>query len=142
MNSTVDPAADGVWEAVGTVVNDKGINRHQPRTEDEWHAVRRHAVTLVESMNLVMIAGRRAAPPGTRAGLGELTPAQIEGAIAQNRPEFDQYATATRDVAVSLLQAVDHKDTAKLIELGGILDERCESCHVRFWYPNSPRPGQ
>lgn len=142
MDSTVDPAADGVWDAVGTVVNAQGTNRHQPRSEEEWHAVRQHAVTLVESMNLVLLAGRHAAPAGAKAGLGELTPEQIDAAIAQNRPEFEQYATATREVALNLLQAVDHKDTAKVIELGGILDERCESCHLRFWYPNSARPAQ
>lgn len=140
MDSTVDPAADGVWDAVGVIVDDKGINRHEPRDEAEWHAVRQHAVSLIESMNLVMIEGRHAAPQGSKAGLGELTPQQIDAAIAANRPEFNQFAVAARDAGIEALGAIDRKDTAALTRIGGVLDERCEACHITFWYPNAPRP--
>lgn len=140
MDSTVDPAADGVWEAVSVIVDDKGIHRHEPHDETEWHAVRQHAVSLIESMNLVMIEGRHAAPQGSRAGLGELTPHQIDATIAANRAEFNQFAVATREAGVEALGAIDRKDTAALTRIGGVLDERCESCHTTFWYPNAPRP--
>jgi len=140
MDSTVDPAADGVWDAVGVIVNDKGIHKHEPHGEAEWHAVRQHAVSLIESMNLVMIEGRHAAPPGSRGGPGELTPQQIDAAIAANRLEFNQFAVAARDAGIEALGAIDRKDTAALTRIGGDLDERCESCHLTFWYPNSARP--
>lgn len=140
MDSTVDPAADGVWDAVGVIVNEKGINRHEPHSEAEWHAVRRHAVSLIESMNLVMIEGRHAAPQASKGRLGELTPQQIDAAIAANRPEFNQFAVAARAAGIEALGAIDRKDTAALTRIGGDLDERCEACHLTFWYPNSPRP--
>ncbi|WDF74994.1 cytochrome c [Novosphingobium sp. KACC 22771] len=140
MDSTVDPAADGVWDAVGTVSSAKGVDHHQPRNAEEWQAVRRHAVTLAEAMNAVMIDGRHAAPADTKAGLGEQEPAQIDAAIKANPAQFNQFATATRDVAVDIIAAIDRKDTAALMRLGGTLDDRCEACHVTYWYPNSPRP--
>lgn len=140
MDSTVDPAADGVWDAVGTVSSAKGVDHHQPRNAEEWQAVRRHAVTLAEAMNVVMIDGRHAAPAGTKAGMGEQEPAQIEAAIKANPAQFNQFATATRDVAVEIVRAIDRRDVEGLMHLGGTLDDRCESCHVTYWYPNSPRP--
>ena len=51
MNATVDPAADGLWESVATVSDEKGVVKREPRTAEEWDAVRRHAVTLIEAMN-------------------------------------------------------------------------------------------
>jgi hypothetical protein len=26
------------------------------------------------------------------------------------------------------------------LNAGGALDEACEGCHKRFWYPNAPTP--
>lgn len=140
MDATVDPSADGVWDAVGIVSTAAGVDKHQPRTDEEWHAVRRHALTLIESMNLVAMSGRRAAPVGAKAGLGELTPEQIDAAIKANRPEFDQFAGAVQDSARDALKAIDAKDPEALVRIGGELDQRCEACHVTFWYPNSARP--
>lgn len=142
MDSTVDPAADGVWDAVGIVSSASGVAKHEPRTDEEWHEVRRHAMTLIESMNLVMMPGRRAVPPGTKGGLGELEPQQIDATIKANRPEFDSFAGATRDSAIEALKAIDRKDPAALTRIGGDIDQRCEACHVTFWYPNSARPPQ
>jgi len=147
MDSIVDPSADGLWDSVATISSENGVDRHEPRTEAEWQAVRRHAVTLAEAMNLVMIEGRRAAPPGTRPNLGELTPAKIDALIAVNRDEFDQFATSARDEAVNALAAIDRKDAKALFKIGGDIDQRCEACHTTFWYPAStlgpsPTPSQ
>lgn len=141
MESTVDPAADGVWDAVSTIVDAHGITRHAPRTDAQWQAVRHHAVTLAESMNLLMIGGRHAAPTGTKAGLGELPPVQIDARIAANRAEYDLFARAVQDEARKAIAAIDRHDAQALDHIGGDLDARCESCHVTFWYPDAPRPG-
>ncbi|WP_139383940.1 MULTISPECIES: cytochrome c [Novosphingobium] len=142
MDSTVDPSADGLWNSVWIVSNANGVDKHQPRTDEEWHEVRRHAITLIESMNLAMIPGRPAAPSGTKAGLGELTPQQIDAMVKANRPEFDEFAGAVRESAVEALAAIDHKDPEALSRIGGEIDERCEACHTTFWYPNSKRPNK
>jgi len=142
MESTVDPAADGVWDAVGVISNASGVVKHEPRTDEEWRGVRRHAMTLIESMNLMMIPDRPAAPHGTKGGLGELEPQQIDAAIKANRPDFDFFAGAVRDSAFDALKAIDRKDPAALTRIGGDIDQRCEACHVTYWYPNSARPAE
>lgn len=141
MDSTVDPSADGLWDSVATITSSSGVDRHEPRTDAEWQAVRRHAVTLAEAMNLVMLEGRRAAPSGTKPNLGELTPEKIDALIGANRDEFDQFATSARDEALNALVAIDHKDAKALFKVGSDIDQRCEACHTTFWYPAStPRP--
>lgn len=140
MDSTVDPAADGLWDSVAVTSTRKGVDEHQPRTDEEWAAVRRHAVTLMESMNLVVMNGRRAAPPGTKAAEGELTPDEIDQHIAANRGALVGFAKALRATAAKALTAVDKKDVPGLFEAGGEIDEACEACHVTFWYPNQKIP--
>lgn len=141
MDSTVDPAADGLWDSVATISTAAGVDRRAPRTDEDWRAVRRHAITLIEAMNLVMIEGRHAAPLGAKAGLGELPPEQIEQAVAANRPGFNLFAASVRDTAIQARDAIDRKDAEALFKIGSDLDQKCEGCHVTFWYPNSARPG-
>jgi hypothetical protein len=140
MDSTVDPAADGLWDSVAIIYTKKGIEDHRPRTDEEWKAVRRHAITLIESMNLVIMEGRHAALPGTPAGEGELTPDQADQKIAANRAALVQFAHALGDSAQKALDAIDKKDANALLEAGGDIDEACEVCHVTFWYPNQKIP--
>ena len=140
MDSTVDPSADALWDAVSVVSTRKGEEEHKPRTDEEWKAVRRAAVTLMESMNLVVMEGRRAAPPGTVPGEGELTPDQIDQKIAANRAALVGFAKGLRATAAKALVAIDKKDPSALLDAGGDIDEACEVCHVTFWYPNQKVP--
>lgn len=135
MDSTVDPAADGLWDSVSEVSTAEGVVQHRPRTDEEWKAVRRHAITLVEAMNLVLIPGRRAAPAGTKPGLGELDPGEIDRRIEQSRPGFIAMANAVRGTAMQALAAIDRRDVDALFTVGGDIDAACEACHLTFWYP-------
>jgi hypothetical protein len=136
MDSTVDPSADGLWDSVAVVASRKGVDDRQPRTDEEWKAVRRHAITLIEATNLIVMEGRHAAPQGTRPGEGELAPEEIDRRIAASRPAFVQFAHGLRATAVKALEAIDRKDAAALLQVGGDIDEACEACHVTYWYPN------
>ncbi len=136
MDSTVDPAADGIWDSVAVISTVKGTETHQPRTPQEWAAVRRHAITLIEAMNLVVLPGRHAAPAGTKPGLGELEPTQIERDIAAKGVVFATFAKALQDTARHALDAIDRKDIDAIVRTGGEIDAACEACHVTFWYPN------
>ena len=70
MDAQVDPAADAIWDSVVITITAAGEDDRQPRTEAEWQAVRRSAITLIEATNLLMIDRRRIAPasaPAVRA---------------------------------------------------------------------------
>jgi hypothetical protein len=140
MEAIVDPAADGVWEAVGTTITRKGIVNHQPRTDEEWRQVRLHAIALTEATNLLMMGGRRLVPSGGKiaddGSDGVLTTAAAEQLLITERETFVQFAGALNSVALQMLKAVDARQPQGMLEAGEAMDEVCESCHMKFWYPN------
>lgn len=140
MDSTVDPAADGVWDSVAVISSRAGVEKREPHTAEEWQEVRRHAVTLLESMNLVVMNGRHAAPTGAQPKLGELPPERIDALIQQNKDSFAAFADDVRSRALEALAAIDKKDVKALVVAGGNIDQACEGCHVTFWYPDSAKP--
>ena len=48
MESIVDPSADALWGAVGTVMDKEGIRDLLPKTQEEWFNVRRAAIRIIE----------------------------------------------------------------------------------------------
>ena len=147
MQSMVAPSAQGLWDSVGRVSDAKGTRDIEPRTDEEWAAVRRHAVSLMESTNLLMMTGRHVARAGEQTNKAddadpgaELPPAMIEKRINQDWPVWLGMAQALHTSAASMLDAVDKKDVRRLESTGSELDGVCETCHLTFWYP--PRPAR
>ncbi len=144
MADFVDPNADELWEAVAIVSTTTGSEERQPRTDAEWKLLRRKALVLIESANLLVTEGRVVAHPGQRllepGGAGDFTPAQAQAEIDKDRGAFVGFAQVLQGATVQLLGAIDKRDVDAYLEAGGTLDEACEGCHKRFWYPNSPQP--
>lgn len=144
MNAQVDPAADLLWEAVSTEVTAEGTVEHRPQTDAEWLELRHAAIRLVESANLLAVDGRRvvseghtledAHVPGISSGQ------EIQNAIDADRDAYLSHARELHGAAALILGAIDARDTDALVKAGGQLDEACESCHLRYWYPNAPLP--
>jgi hypothetical protein len=143
MDSIVDPSADVVWGAVGTVVDQDGAHDTFPKSQEEWLNVRRAAIRIVEGANLLMMPGREAAPPGSKSEAPgvELEPPEITVLMRKNRTAFDTFARALQTVGAEAVQASDAQDTAALLEIGGRMQDVCESCHQIFWYPGAKQPG-
>jgi hypothetical protein len=142
MESIIDPSADALWGAGGTVVDKDGFHELAPKTDEQWLDVRRAAVRIIEGGNLLMMPGREGAPRGTKSETPgvELEPAEITALIKKNRKSFDGFAKALQDVGLEALRASDTKNAALLLDLGARLDAVCESCHQTFWYPSVVAP--
>lgn len=142
MQSVVAPSAQGLWDSVGRVSDAKGTRDLEPKTDEEWAAVRRSAVALMESTNLLVIPGRHVAPAGAQTLKAEdaepgseLPPAEIEKRVTQNWASWTAMAHALHDSASVALKAIDKRDAAELERNGSDLDAVCEACHLTFWYP-------
>jgi len=144
MSKQVDPSADFIWESVATISTEKGIEEKHPRTDAEWLEVRTHAVQLIEAAKLLKADGLKVAHPGQKlsepGGEGDFTPEQAQAAIDADHATFVAYARALEDTAGLMLAAIEKKSPDEMLEVGGALDEACEQCHVKFWYPNAPKP--
>jgi len=136
MDEVVDPSADGLWGAVGIVRTKSTTIRREPRSGEQWAAVRAQAMALAESANLLIIGPRHAAPEGTIGGEDELSPAEIDERITANRAAFEELAVNLRNVARKALSAIDGRNSEELFNVGGEIDVVCESCHTAFWYPD------
>lgn len=137
MESMVMPAAQALWDAVGVDVTEQGEIDKKPETDEQWAALRAAAIELAEATNSLTVPGRHAAPPGTPAddSGAELSPEKIDALLVEQRPAWVAHAQVLHVAAMEALAAVDARNTDAITEVGGTIDEACESCHLQFWYP-------
>jgi hypothetical protein len=139
MDSLVDPSADVLWESVATIVSAKGTEERRPKTDEEWANVRRNAIRLIEATNLLIMEGRHVAKPGEKSenpGI-ELEPEQMEKLINEDRAAFVKFAQGLHDAAMPALKSIDDKNADGLLDAGELIDNACENCHLKYWYPNT-----
>ena len=142
MLNIIDTSADVVWLSVTTVANEKGLVETRPQNDEEWTKVRQGALTLAEAANLLMIPGRRVAPPDHKSEVPgiELEGEEMDALIAKDRAGWYQRAKALHDAAMATYRAAEAKDADKVFELGESIENACEGCHSTYWYPNEKIP--
>ena len=116
MEVVVDPAADVIWDSVGTIITAAGENDRRPRTPEQWAMVRNAAVTLAESGNLLMMAPR-----------------------AYDSDEWMQMSQALVDVGNEALKRADVKNAEGVFERGGEIYDACETRHKLYSYEDAPK---
>jgi cytochrome c553 len=94
------------------------VYRGGPKDEKEWAAVRRGAVTLAESGNLLMTRGR----------------ARDQGAWMKD-------AKMLVDAGTAAYKAAQAKDTKALAAVAESLDASCTACHKQYRPDVFPREG-
>ena len=142
MQSVIDPNVDPIWNSISTVVTAEGAVEKRPETDEEWDTLRKHAISLREVPNLLVIEGRDVAHShaNTSSHESELQGEAIQALIVAQWPAFIQRANALRDAANLAVEAIDAKNVDRLEEVGGIIEHACEGCHSQFWYPGDKRP--
>ena len=140
MDSLVDPSADAIWDSVEIVATLEGTEHKAPKTDDDWKALRRHAIALVEASNLLLIPGRHVARSGEKADDArvDLHPEEIEALLAKDPSAWAMRAHILHDAAAESLKAIDAHDVTSLMNSGETLDSACESCHRNYWYRTPP----
>ena len=144
MATMVDPSADALWASVGSTVTAEGAKDNQPRTDAEWLAARHEALVLAEAPNLLVTPGRAVAEAGRPVEdaqvPGILSAAEIQKKIEADPAAFAHHARALQDAGLAALAAVEAKNPVALLDAGEKIDGACEACHLKYWYPNSPKP--
>lgn len=141
MDAHVDPAADAIWASVATVGTKDGTEERQPRSDEEWLALRRHAIVLVEAGNLLVMPGRKVSHGYVASeGPGVLDSTQVQTRIEVDHAGFVRYAAGLQNAGLEVLAAIDARNAERLLQAGGKLDNACESCHQAYWYPLQKLP--
>jgi hypothetical protein len=141
MDSMVDPSGDFMFESVVEIADERGITHKAPQNDEEWEAVRNHALVLLEAPNLLIMEGRKVAKAGERSKNPqvELQPEEIQKLIDGDRGSFIRRARRLQDAAVMALKAAEAKDKDALFHSIESIDKACENCHLHYWYPNDKR---
>ena len=119
MASLVDPAADVIWEASGTIITTNGTEERHPKNAKEWMKVRDNAILLAEVGNLLMISPR-----------------------ARDNGEWMKAATGLIESGEKPVIAAKAKDAGRMFALGGELYEKCLDCHEQYASWGSRQPGR
>jgi hypothetical protein len=117
MLNVLDPAADGIWDAVGTVMTVEGTFEKAPSNDDEWAVVKMNAIQLAESGNLLML------------------PARTGGSA-----DWVKHAQDLTTQSLRALKAAEAKDKDALFTIGGDIYDVCTNCHKQFALNLAPRP--
>ena len=94
------------------------VNRGAPKTDAEWAGVRRSALTLEESGNLLTMRGR-----------------------VRDEGDWVKDANMLADVGRAAYQAAEAKDWSALAQLTESLDASCTTCHKQYRPNVFPREG-
>jgi hypothetical protein len=142
MVDVVVPASDAIWNAVSYRSTPDGVEMVAPETDEAWENVRFQAMQLIDASRLLTTEGFPVKLEGEtlldEGAEGNLTPEQIEAAMAEQRPALIAAAGVLEAAANEVIAAVDTRDVEALSNAGGTLDQACEACHLNFWYPAAP----
>jgi len=139
MRDLIDPLADNIFDAVSTVITERGTIETAPKTEEDWNKIRVGAVAMAEGAYLLKVR-RPFAPAGElNNSVGpdavELSPDQITAKVDKDPVEWNARIEALRNVGLQVLDIVKRKNVAELWDAAENLDIACESCHRSYWYP-------
>jgi cytochrome c556 len=106
--------------------------------------MRSHAITLMESTNLLVMNGRKVLSPGQTMAdegvQGVISATEVQAKIDTNHEQFVQFSHSLHDVSADMLKAIDARNVQGMLDAGEAIDAACESCHMTFWYPNQVIP--
>ena len=109
MLDVIDPAADVVWDSVGTIVTADGIEELYPKTEEDWNSVRGSALILAEAGNLLMMEPR-----------------------ARDNEEWMEMSQAIVDAGSAAVSAAEAEDVERIFALGEDIYYSCDNCHMKY----------
>jgi hypothetical protein len=122
MASVVEPAAEVYWDAVGSVTDKNGTVEIEPKTDEEWAAVRNSAYVVAEAGNLLMMTSR-----------------------AKDSGDWMKLSEALVDVGQRAIRAAESKDKTAVFDVGAEVYDACVACHAKYatplLRPNAARPG-
>jgi len=109
MAAIVDPAADVVWGAVGTIDTIEGTEQIRPRDEGEWTETAHAAWVVAEAANALMIGNR-----------------------PKDTGDWMTFAQELADNSLKAARAAEAHDADALFTAGGDMYLACTACHAKY----------
>lgn len=142
MAGKIDPVADVIWEESSKSYGDDGNAKVGVLDAAQWAAIAKAGRDLHDgAMVIADNPGIKVVPPGVKI-LDEgtvpeaITGTQVEAYVDADREGLAKHARELSKIALEIEAAAKARDAVRTVKLSEDLDEVCESCHQRFWYPD------
>lgn len=109
MASVIDPAADVVWDSVGTIITADGVEEIRPRDDEEWTQAAQAAWVVTEAANSLMIGNR-----------------------PRDTGEWMRFAQELSDTGLRAARAAEAHDAEALFTAGSDVYLACTACHAGY----------
>jgi cytochrome c556 len=144
MKETVAPQAQVLWDIGNNALDDEGNASAAKVTASDWTKLAAAAQKMKAAATAIAESPKIAiAPPGAKlqdeGSPGQATSRQIQAYIDANPKDFAAHARALADVSDGFIKAAATREAQTLGEASARLDEVCEACHVKYWYPDQPK---
>jgi cytochrome c556 len=139
MKFMIDPIADNIFDAVGTIVTKNGVVDRVPKTDEEWDKVQTGGVSIAEGAYLLKVP-RDFTPAGDHNNSEgpdavELSPEAIKAKVLQDPVEWNARIETLRNAGLAVIDIAKKRDAAAMWDASENLDTACENCHRSYWYP-------
>jgi len=140
MKDVVAPQTQVIWDISNEAQDDQGNPDASKMTAAGWNKIIAAAEKVKQASQTLAKADHAiAAAPGVKiegdGNEGVAGAKQVQAAIDKDPAEFRTRATALATSMDQIVAAAKAKSAAKVFEVSGVLDQVCEDCHQKFWYP-------
>ena len=140
MKNVVAVQTQVIWDVSNEAQDDQGNPDASKMTAADWNKivdaagkVKQASQTLVRADHVI------AAAPGVKiegeGNEGVAGAKQVQAALDKDPAEFRTRSQALVTSMDQIIAAAKAKNAAKVFEVSGTLDQVCEDCHQKFWYP-------
>jgi hypothetical protein len=140
MKNVVAVQTQVIWDVSNEAQDDQGNPDASKMTAADWNKiiaaagkVKQASETLAKADHVI------AAAPGVKiegeGNEGVAGAKQVQAALDKNPAEFRTRSTALATSMDQIVAAAKAKNATQVFEVSGILDQVCEDCHQKFWYP-------
>ena len=140
MKNVVAVQTQVVWDIGNQALDDQGNPDASKLAAADWTRIIDAATKVRQASQTLARADHvQAAAPGMKiegeGNSGALGAKQVQALIDKDPAGFRAMSQALAGSMEQIGAAAKAKDAAKLFEVSGALDQVCESCHMKFWYP-------
>jgi hypothetical protein len=140
MKSVIIPQAQIIWDITNGALDDNGNIDPAQLERKEWKRLAKAGMRLNDTaLSLAATSPLKVVAPGATAedsgGSATLSLEQVQTLIDSQPEAFKEELRAFASTSAQLAAAARKRDGAALNMQLGRLNEGCETCHQKFWYP-------
>ena len=140
MKNVVAVQTQVIWDVSNGAQDDQGNPDASKMTAADWNKiidaagkVKQASLTLAKADHVIAAAaGVKIEGEGNEGVAGAK---QVQAALEKNPAEFRTRSQALATSMDQIITAAKARNATKVFEVSGTLDEVCEDCHQKFWYP-------